>query len=211
VNGKYYMNANYGSGLELGRLADAFLGLAAQTGGGSDSWVDRLVDHLTAPGMPPEAYDDMKVNKLTVRQVANVIANEDRDVTPGISSPEQLQESKLWKAHAIINADRAFGDNRQNRVHTAPSEVTAELANSEQYKQALAASRTAFQQQLAGQDPTNSRMYFNNRFNENTGPRQLGTERQGMVKRFGPFQYGQRPVYTVLFENLKGDPQPRRR
>jgi len=68
VNGNYYMNGDYGQSLEQGRIADAFPGLATQTGSGS--WVDRLVDHLTTPRsatepppppappeMPPEAYD----------------------------------------------------------------------------------------------------------------------------------------------------------
>jgi hypothetical protein len=110
VNGNYYMNGDYGQGLEQAKIADGFPGLADQTGSG-DSWADQLVDHLTTPrsatepppapappGMPPEAYDDMKVNQLTVRQVANIVANEDRDVTPGTSSADQLKQSKLWKA-----------------------------------------------------------------------------------------------------------------
>lgn len=116
------MNGDYGQGLEQGKIADAFPGLAAQTASG-DSWADRLVDHLTTPraatepppppappGMPPEAYDDMKINQLTVRQVANVVANEDRNVTHGASSAEDFYQSKLWKAHAVINGDRTFGE-----------------------------------------------------------------------------------------------------
>ncbi len=148
VNGNYYMNGDYGQGLEQSRIADAFPGLAEQTGAG-DSWADRLIDHLTTPrsatepppppappGMPPEAYDDMKVNDLRGRDVAGIIANEDRDVTPGTSSPEEFYQSKVWKAHAIINGDRTYGDLRLDRVHTAPSEVTPELENSPQYQQA---------------------------------------------------------------------------
>ena len=162
VNGNYYMNGEYGQGLEQARIGDAFPGLADQSGA-SNSWADRLIDHLTTPrsatepppppappGMPPEAYDDMKVNQLTVRQVANVIANEDRDVTPGTSSPEDFYQSKLWKAHAIINADRTYGDQRFSFVKTASNDVTPELENSPQYQQALAASRQAFQEQLSG-------------------------------------------------------------
>src|SRR6266566_3837550 len=141
VNGNYYMNGEYGQSLEQGKIADAFPGLAAQTGSGS--WADQLVDHLTTPrsatepppapappGMPPEAYDDMKANQLTVRQVANIVANEDRDVTPGTSSAADLRESKLWKAHAIINADQTYGDQRDALVRTAPKEVTPGLENS---------------------------------------------------------------------------------
>jgi hypothetical protein len=111
VNGNYYMNGEYGQSLEQGKIANAFPGLAAQTGSGS--WVDRLIDHLTTPRsatepppppappeMPPEAYDHMKVNDLTVRDAAGIIANEDRDVTPGTSSAEELQDAKIAQAHA---------------------------------------------------------------------------------------------------------------
>ena len=217
VNGNYYMNGDYGQSLEQGKIADAFPGLAEQTGSGS--WADQLVDHLTTPrsatepppapappGMPPEAYDDMKANQLTVRQVANIVANEDRDVTPGTSSAADLRESKLWKAHAIINADQTYGDLRDKRVHTAPNEVTPELENSPEYQQALAAARQAFQEQLGGKDPTDGRMFFNNRYNEYLGPRKIGNGSQEVVKRFGPFQYGSQKVYTVLYENLPETP-----
>jgi hypothetical protein len=217
VNGNYYMNGDYGQSLEQAKIADGFSGLAEQTGSGS--WVDRLIDHLTTPrsatepppspmppGMPPEAYDDMKINNLRVRDVAGIIANEDRDVAPGPSSPDQLQESKLWKAHAIINADQTYGDLRDKRVHTAPSEVRPELENSPQYKQALDAARQAFQEQLSGKDPTGGRMWFNNRPTAATSPRNLNPKnpsapRVGVFKVFGPFQKGNQNVYTDINEN----------
>jgi hypothetical protein len=213
VNGNDYMNSEYGQSLEQAKIADAFPGLADQTG--SDSWADRLVDHLTTPrsavepppppappGMPPEAYDDMKVNQLTVRQVANIVANENHDVTPGTSSPEELQNARIMQAHTIINADRKYGPIRDQRAGTAPKEVTPELENSQQYQQALSAARTAFQQQLSGYDPTAGRMHFNNRNNPSTGLHRIG---RALVppygKPFGPFQLGSKPVYTDIYEN----------
>ena len=156
--------------------------------------------------MPPEAYDDMKANQLTVRQVANIVANEDRDVTPGTSSAADLRESKLWKAHAIINADQTYGDLRDKRVHTAPNEVTPELENSLQYRQALDSARQAFQEQLSGKDPTGGRMWFNNRPTASTALRNLNPKdpsapRVGVFKVFGPFQKGHQNVYTDINEN----------
>ncbi|PYU28673.1 MAG: hypothetical protein DMG31_19540 [Acidobacteria bacterium] len=229
VNGNYYMNGDYGQSLEQDRIADAFPGLADQTGSGN-SLEDRLVDHLTTPrsatepppppappGMPPEAYDDMKINKLTGRQVANIIANEDRDVTRGTSSPEEIYQSKVWKAHAIINGDRTYGGLRLDRVHTAPSEVTPELENSPQYQQALAAARQAFQEQLGGKDPTDGRMWFNNRPTASTALRNLNPKdpnarRVGVFKVFGPFQKGNQNVYTDINENQNPMPGlPRKR
>src|SRR5438445_4495719 len=228
VNGNYYMNGDYGQSLEQDRIADAFPGLADQTGSGN-SLEDRLVDHLTTPrsateppppptppAMPPEAYDDMKINDLRVRDVAGIIANEDRDVTPGTSSPDQLYESKLWKAHAIINADQTYGDRRLGVVKTAPSEVTPELENSPQYKQALDAARQAFQEQLAGKDPTGGRMWFNNRPTDSTALRNLNPNnpnapKVGVYKVFGPFQKGNQNVYTYINENQNPMPgKPRK-
>jgi hypothetical protein len=224
VNGNYYMNGDYGQGLEQSRIADAFPGLADQTGAG-DSWADRLIDHLTTPrsatepppppappGMPPEAYDDMKINDLRVRDVAGIIANEDRDVTPGTSSPDQLYESRLWKAHAIVNADQTYGDQRDGLVGTAPKEVKAELENSLQYQQALAAARQAFQEQLSGKDPTGGRMWFNNRPTASTAPRVLNqrhpeTSTVGVNKVFGPFQLGNKTWFTDINENLNPLPK----
>src|SRR5438445_12298694 len=97
------MNGDDGQSLEQGKIADAFPGLAAQTGSGS--WTDRLVDHLTTPrsatepppppGMPPEAYDHMKINDLTVENVAGIVANENNGVTSGTSSAEELQNAKI--------------------------------------------------------------------------------------------------------------------
>ena len=158
------------------------------------------------PGMPPQAYDDMKVNQLKVRQVANIVANEDRDVTPGTSSAADLKESKLWKAHAIINADQTYGDQRDNLVGTAPKEVRPELENSPQYKQALDAARQAFQEQLAGKDPTGGRMWFNNRPTDSRAPRVLdpqhpATSTVDVNKVFGPFQMGNQTVFTDINEN----------
>lgn len=222
VNGNYYMNGDYGQSLEQGKIADGFPGLAAQTGSGS--WVDRLVDHLTTPRsatepppspappeMPPEAYDDMKINQLTVRQVANVVANEDRNVTRGSASPEDFYQSKLWKAHAVINGDRTYGDQRDNQASTASKEVDAQLENSPQYQQALAAARQAFQEQLAGKDPTGGRIWFNNRDTASTRPRVLNPkdpERStvGVNRAFGPYQYRNKPIFTDINENLKNTP-----
>jgi len=223
VNGNYYMNGGYGQGLEQAKIADTFPGLADQTGSG-DSWTDRLVDHLTTPrsatepppppappGMPPEAYDDMKVNKLTVRQVANIVANEDRNVTRGASSPEDFYQSKLWKAHAVINGDRTYGDQRDYQAGTADKEVDPQLENSLAYQQALAAARQAFQEQLAGKDPTSGRIWFNNRPTASTAPRTLNLKDPehstvGVNRVFGPFQYRNQPIYTDINENLKNTP-----
>jgi hypothetical protein len=215
INDKYYANPQYGRALERARAADA--DNRRLHGEEEPPWLDRFLG-LDGPPLPPrpspppvapEAYDDAKLNILTVRQVANIIANEDRDVTPGKSSSEKLQQARIAQAYAIFNADRTNGNQREEVVGTAPKTVTGTLANSEQYKQSLDAARTAFQQQLAGNDPLGGRMWFNHRTNANTGPRHLGHEHIGVFKQFGPFQLGKHKIYTIIDENPKYMPKPK--
>ena len=217
INGKYYANPAYGSVLERSRLGEL---LGTQRGESSQPWAARLIDHLTQPrsvnepppsptppGMPAEAWDDMKINKLKVRDVANVIANENHDVTPGKSSPEELQQAKIAQGHAIINADRTFGSHRDKFASTASKEITPSLESSPQYKQAQDAARTAFQEQLAGKDPTDGRKWFNNRDDASMAPRQFSKGDQTVFQQMGPFQLGSRQKYTVIYN----DPVPRTR
>lgn len=223
INGRYHINPTQGRLLEINRLAETFRGLAAQVGTTQGSWVDRLVDHLTTPrsateppprprppGMPPEAYDYMKVNNLTVRQIANIVANENHDVTPGKTPPEELQRAKLFQAHAIINADRTYGSQRDDLVRTAPKGITAALEHTAQYKQALDAARTAFEQQLSGNDPTEGRMWFNHRKDAGTYPRHFKYEDLPVFRQFGPFQLGSETRYTIIDDNPKKMPPAKR-
>jgi hypothetical protein len=189
INGKYYANAQYGLGLERERAADPDANHGAHA---RESLASKLADWISpqpgappgpkAPGVAPEAWDYAKINELTVRQVANIVANENHDVTPGKSTPEVLQEARIAQAHAVINAYRNLGPKRTDNVGTADDEVTAHLENSAQYQQALDAARTAFQEQLAGKDRVQGRMWFNNRSNGDTGSRQIGKERVGIFR-----------------------------
>jgi hypothetical protein len=218
INGRYYANPQYGRALERARAANAES--RRVHGEEQPSWLDHflglvgppsppLPPHPTPPRAAPEAYDDAKVNVLRVRQIANIVANENRDVKPGKSSPQELQRAKIAQAHAIINADRKYGTQRDDVVGTAPKTVTGALASSEQYKQSLDAARTAFQQQLAGQDPIGGRMWFNHRNNADTGARHLGHEQVGVFEQFGPFQLGKHTRYTIIDENPKYMPKPK--
>jgi hypothetical protein len=223
INGRHYMNPGRGQRIERSRITEAFRGLGAQAQAHPTSWMGRLIDHLTSsrsvneppphpkpPGMPPEAYDHMKVNKLTVAQIANIVANENRDVTPGTSAPEELQRAKTAQAHTIINADRTWGTLRDTRAHTAPTDVTASIEHSPQYKQALEAARTAFQEQFAGQDPVGGRMHFNNRPTASTALHRIGDAKVPLFgKPYGPFQRGKDTVYTDIYENPPND-KPRK-
>jgi hypothetical protein len=223
INGRYYMNPQYGAALEAARAADAAIHASKNPESTrreplSERALDKISPQpqmssraaaLNAPGQPPEVYDDMKVNHLRARQVANVVANENRDVTHGESTPEELQRAKVAQAHAVINADEMYGSQRQKRVKTASADVAPELANSGQYQQALDAARTAFQEHLSGKDPLGGRMLFNNRSNPSQRPRLVGDEyAQPHGEPFGPFQRGKEKVYTQIYNNPKNMAKP---
>jgi hypothetical protein len=120
-----------------------------------------------------KSIDDTRIRVLTIRQVANIVFNENRDVQPGESTPEQLQEAKVAQAHAIINADRRWGKHREKYAPTAAKTIRHKLTGSTQYKQALEAARTAYKEANRGIDPTGGRCFYNNRFEGDNlkGPR----------------------------------------
>ncbi len=146
-------------------------------------------------------FDNLRVNQLTVRQVADVVANESRDVRVGTSSTAALQEAKTAQANAVMNADQMFGSLRMQRVHTAPATVTPQLTNDPQYQEALNAARLAYEQQMTGQDPTGGRMFFNNRYNDYLGPRNLGGQQLNVFSHYGPFVWGSQNVYILIYDN----------
>ena len=218
VNGNYYMNGEYGQGLEQARIGDAFPGLADQSGAGN-SWVDRLIDHLTTPRsatepppapappeMPPEAYDDMKINQLTVRQVANVVANEDRNVTRGLCVARGCSTNRSSGRRTLLSTGiEPLAMTGIIKLVQRTRKLTPELENSAAYQQALKAARQAFQEQLAGKDPTGGRIWFNNRFTASTGPRAINKKDPehstvGVNRVFGPYEYKHKPIYTDVDE-----------
>lgn len=65
----------------------------------------------------------------------------------------------------------------------------------------MQAARTAFLQQNLGTDPTGNRVFFNNRWNADTGPRTINGHQQTVFKQYGPFTVGGGPVYTLIYNN----------
>jgi hypothetical protein len=113
---------------------------------------------------PPEfAFDQARIRELTVEQVAGIVFNENRDVTSGKMSDNDLLNAKTAQAHAVINADRRWGPQRLHLARTAPPEVSDELKKTPQFHQALAAARQAFQDDKLGTDTSGGRFFFNHR------------------------------------------------
>jgi hypothetical protein len=158
----------------------------------------------------------MKIRDLRVRQVANIIANENHDVTPvpGKTTEDDLQKVRVLQAHAIINADEMYGPKRSLKgyVPTADDKVSAAFEHTLQYQKALDAARTAFVERAHGYDPTGGRMYFNNRTEghpkDPSDEWQLGHEKVPVFGQpHGPFQVGGKKKYTNIYDNPKNLPK----
>jgi RHS repeat-associated protein len=160
---------------------------------------------LPPPPPPANAFDQSKINVLTVAQVGGVVFNENHDVQPGESTAEQLEDAKTAQAHAVINADRAFGKNRQKITGTATWKVASKFKSSVQYKEALTAARRAYQEDNIGVDPTGGRVYFNNRFegDDLKAPRVMNGQSQDVFHKYGPFSVGGGRVWTVIYDDFK--------
>jgi len=83
-----------------------------------------------------------------------------------------------------------------------------------QYQRALDAARTAFRESIENKaDPTAGRFYFNNRYNDWKGQRRIGVDKYGrggepvnLNWRSPRFQWGNTPVYSLVYENPKKMP-----
>jgi hypothetical protein len=156
---------------------------------------------------PPEfAFDQAKIRELTVEQVAGIVFNENRDVTPGKMSAEDLLNGKIAQAHAVINGDRRWGPDRQKYAGTATWKVSDQLKNTPQFQQALAAARQAFQEDNLGTDTSGGRFYFNHRFDHlNTAiPRKEPNGVQYPGIHYGPFRSPKgHDVWIVGFDEFQ--------
>jgi len=160
---------------------------------------------IPTPKPPDFAFDQAKINTLTVSQVAGIVFNENRDVFPGDSTPQQLQEAKTAQAHAIINGDRKRG---KDRPQTAPWRVSKAQQKSVQYQQALTAARTAYLEDGIGKDPTGGRIHYNNRFEPQKD--HLNDPRKGdnhlvqdVFHVYGSFTVGGGKVWTIIYDDYR--------
>jgi hypothetical protein len=165
------------------------------------------------PGVPANAFDQARIRELRLDKVAGIIFNENRDVMPEPSTPEELRRAKAAQANAVINADRKYGVKRDKIAGTATWKVADHVKESAQFQQALGAARTAYQENSLGADPTGGAIFFNNRFEKDVGKngehlrddriirdkqyRPVGRQRVKNV--YGPFTVGGGKVWTLTY------------
>ncbi len=100
---------------------------------------------------------------LTTEEIGNIVFNETRSL-----SGEGIEEARVNVAHAIINADQKWGENRSTYAGSASTTANVPEAEQEVYQASQAAAANAVNQQQQGNDPTNGATNFNFRQNDST-------------------------------------------
>jgi RHS repeat-associated protein len=145
-----------------------------------------------APGVTGDAkkaflqsLGDVKINNLTVNQVANVVSNEQLGVKPGPAGAAQLDKAKAAEANAVMNADTNLGDNRSSQAGTAPADVShapaAQTAHDREVVQ-----QAYYDRQVYGTDTAGGREFIGNSSSA-INSRPIGSGRQTTYESFGPF------------------------
>lgn len=148
------------------------------------SWWDELINGLTQkqPQVPPpptpqpppvdqsaweKSVEQAKVSDSLgpVHDLGLIIFNETKSFTDRPDSNMPLDAARQNMAHAIMNADKLYGFNRQTLASTAlPIEPSVNALNDPTtraaYQASMKAAREAF---LDWQDPTNGAVHLNSR------------------------------------------------
>lgn len=145
-----------------------------------------------------------KVGKYTVRELANVLTNESRDLSsigPSVSLfDNDLDQAKYAQAHAILNNALRADPNDM-----APATISTKAAASAAHQRDVAIMRQAyFDRMMRDTDPAQGRTYFGNSA-ELLRTRPIGKSRQEVFARFGPFQLGHHESRYIYIYN---DPLP---
>jgi RHS repeat-associated protein len=113
------------------------------------------------PVAQQQVTESSTVNKLTVGEIAGIVYNETQSISNSGQQNDSIDTARGDVAHAIINADNAYGDKRDQLAGTAPSGVSEAAKSSDQYKSSLAAAKQAYSELQAGRDPTGGATHFN--------------------------------------------------
>ena len=155
--------------------------------------------------------DSKKVGDYTLRELANVLTNESRDLSfigPSVSLfDNDLDQAKYVQAHAIINnALRTLPNKMANRT------VTEAAAASRGHERDIAIMRQAyFDRMTRGADPAQGRTYFGNSADLILKSSPIGNSRHTVFARFGPFALGsQKPRYIYIYNDAIPRTKPKK-
>ena len=149
---------------------------AGKSGGGRESWLNRVIDRFKPQPSAPErpapplvdqtqwerSVDAHKVNRLTVHEVGLIVFGETQSYADRDSANEAVNAAREKIAHTLMNADTKFGVHRNAVARTAspiePSMKSLQNARTRQaYESSLAAAREAY---LSPTDPTHGATHF---------------------------------------------------
>ena len=128
-------------------------------------WVDKYV--------PPEYREKVikileenktvKGGTLTVKEIAAILFNETRSL-----SGEKVNQARKEIAHAIINADKKWGEKRDKLAGTAPKTANPPEAEKSTYDACMQAAKDSVKEDEQGIDPTDGAFFFNFRKTDST-------------------------------------------
>ena len=114
-------------------------------------------------------YNYMDENKtvkggtLTVKEIAAIVFNETRSL-----SGEKVGQARKEVAHAIINADKKWGEKRDRLAGTAPKTANPPEAEKTTYDACMQIVKSSVKEDEDGIDPTNGAFFFNFRKTDST-------------------------------------------
>ena len=114
-------------------------------------------------------YNYMEENKtvkggtLTVKEIAAIVFNETRSL-----SGEKVGQARKEVAHAIINADKKWGEKRDRLAGTAPKTANPPEAEKTTYDACMQIVKGSVKEDEDGIDPTNGAFFFNFRKTDST-------------------------------------------
>jgi HK97 family phage portal protein len=149
-----------------------------------------------------DEIDDSKIGTHTVREASNILTNETNGLSGG--PPGELARAKIALAHAIHN-----GLVQQKPPRVAPTTISAEADASIGRADDKQIMRSVFTGKLVGtSDPTNGAIYYGTSKDVLTS-RRIGSGRQDVLQRFGPFDHGSGSKQYVYIYGKPYVPKPR--
>lgn len=143
-----------------------------------------------------DEIDDSKIGARTVREASNILTNETNGLSGG--PPGELARAKTALAHAIHN-----GLVQEKPPQVAPTTISAEADASIGRADDKRIMRIVYTGKLvATSDPTNGAIYYGTSKDVLTS-RRIGSGKQDVLLRFGPFDHGSGPKQYVY---IYGEP-----
>ena len=138
--------------------------------GASDHFLVRRTDDgkysIVDGGNHYNYMDENKIVKggtLTVKEIAAIVFNETRSL-----SGEKVGQARKEVAHAIINADKKWGEKRDRLAGTAPKTANPPEAEKTTYDACMQIVKGSVKEDEDGIDPTNGAFFFNFRKTDST-------------------------------------------